>query len=404
MAKKLFSFVVFSFIILSLNIYGEDFIIKVFEPKGEQILVTRELLTIIGEKYDKKIKEIKIKINDQEYSEPLKSEVFHIVIKLIPGENVLTLYTLDILQKKIHYFTINIYFKKERDFSEKSKKYNKYIFHNEKTKEFCEKCHIVDANKGKKDICYLQCHKKIIEVPNEGKTHGPVGEGACLACHDPDGVDAGYSPLIAGGKLCYTCHENVVNTGKFPHAAAKMMDCQGCHDPHGSSYPFFIKEPERKVCLRCHLNMTDRSVTIYDSSGTKLVRTEVYTVKNQHPPVKEGYCLKCHDPHVSDFGRAHLRKKTSALCKNRECHAAIIEKFDNHFHVYDVNPAQGAPVKLPKDLKKDEYNNVVCYSCHDPHGSNNKGFLRKPVDKICSWCHTNMPKRPELRDKNKAWE
>ncbi|MBI5207793.1 MAG: hypothetical protein HY934_08375 [Candidatus Firestonebacteria bacterium] len=417
MIKKLILLVVF-FVIFSLNLFGAEeknvlpksgltFTnksntlpsvesgekIKIYEPKGARMLVPRESIIIIGERKDNNIKELKVKVNGRENKEELK-DIFHLVIKLFPGKNEIKISNYsDII------FEAEVYYKKERDFSEEAKQYPKYIFHNEKTKEFCEKCHIIDANKGKKDICYIECHKNIIRQ-DIIKPHGPVGEGACLACHDPDGLASGYGPLIEGGKICYTCHENVVD-GKYPHAAAKMEDCMGCHDPHGSPNSFFIKEPENKVCLRCHLNMYERSNIIYDSTGKKIIRTEVYNVKYQHPPVKEGYCLKCHDPHVSDHGRAHLRKRTSVLCKDRDCHAAVIQKFDGHFHVYDVNPAYGAPVKLPKDLRKDEYNNVVCYSCHDPHGSNNKGFLRKPYDLMCPWCHTNIPKR---LDKSKTEE
>ncbi|MBI4651548.1 hypothetical protein HY745_09760 [Candidatus Desantisbacteria bacterium] len=390
MKKKLFILALF-FIFFKINkLYClENDKVKVFEPKVDKMLVTRSSVIIVGERYDKNIKIIKISINSNEYEEKLTSDVFHILVKLFPGENNITI----CYSSKICY-NIAIYYKKERDFSEVAKQFPKYIFHMEKTKEFCEKCHIIDANKGKKNVCYIYCHKNIIEK-KVTKAHGPVGEGACLACHDPDGVSSGYAPLISGGKLCYTCHQSVIE-GKYPHAAAKMADCMGCHDPHGSEFPFFIKESEKSVCFRCHTDMGERSVTIYNSTRTKILRTEVYTVKYQHVPVKEGNCLKCHDPHVSDFGRAHLRKRTSVLCKSRECHLPIIDKFDNHFHVYDVIPASGAPVKLPKDLRKDEYNNVVCYSCHDPHGSNYKGFLKKPYDQICVWCHDNMPKVQKL--------
>lgn len=31
---------------------------------------------------------------------------------------------------------------------------------------------------------------------------------------------------------------------------------------------------------------------------------------------------------------------------------------------------------------------VTCFSCHDPHGSNNDAMLRKPANEICSSCHS----------------
>jgi predicted CXXCH cytochrome family protein len=31
---------------------------------------------------------------------------------------------------------------------------------------------------------------------------------------------------------------------------------------------------------------------------------------------------------------------------------------------------------------------VTCFSCHDPHGTDNEAMLRKPIAEICSTCHT----------------
>jgi predicted CXXCH cytochrome family protein len=38
---------------------------------------------------------------------------------------------------------------------------------------------------------------------------------------------------------------------------------------------------------------------------------------------------------------------------------------------------------------------VTCFSCHDPHGSENESILREPVNEICSSCHSpNSPNGP----------
>jgi predicted CXXCH cytochrome family protein len=31
---------------------------------------------------------------------------------------------------------------------------------------------------------------------------------------------------------------------------------------------------------------------------------------------------------------------------------------------------------------------VTCFSCHDPHGSENDAMLRKPADQVCGTCHS----------------
>ena len=30
---------------------------------------------------------------------------------------------------------------------------------------------------------------------------------------------------------------------------------------------------------------------------------------------------------------------------------------------------------------------VTCFSCHDPHGTDNEAMLRKPVNEVCGACH-----------------
>ena len=38
---------------------------------------------------------------------------------------------------------------------------------------------------------------------------------------------------------------------------------------------------------------------------------------------------------------------------------------------------------------------VTCFSCHDPHGSENESILRKPVNEVCASCHSpNSPNGP----------
>jgi predicted CXXCH cytochrome family protein len=45
---------------------------------------------------------------------------------------------------------------------------------------------------------------------------------------------------------------------------------------------------------------------------------------------------------------------------------------------------------------------VTCFSCHDPHGSENEAMLRKPVDQICATCHSpggqNGPRAATLEE------
>src|SRR5262249_19103208 len=43
---------------------------------------------------------------------------------------------------------------------------------------------------------------------------------------------------------------------------------------------------------------------------------------------------------------------------------------------------------------------VTCFSCHDPHGSDNEAILRKPINEVCLTCHgpntQNGPHAPSI--------
>lgn len=112
-----------------------------------------------------------------------------------------------------------------------------------------------------------------------------------------------------------------------------------------------------------------------------------------HPPVAEGKCASCHDPHASDHPRLFVLPGTE-LCFS--CHTEMGQ------YVSEQDFLHG-PVKQGD-----------CNACHDPHGSENSRILRKYFPEefyspyktenyaLCFECHNKTialdPKTTKLTD------
>lgn len=86
------------------------------------------------------------------------------------------------------------------------------------------------------------------------------------------------------------------------------------------------------------------------------------TKKHAHPPVKDGDCVLCHNPHSSPNEKL-LKKAGNDLCF--ECHDAQMFK----------NPVVHPPVS------------DSCLSCHEPHYSDSPKLTKEAGIKLCYTCH-----------------
>ncbi|QWV92413.1 cytochrome C [Geomonas oryzisoli] len=150
------------------------------------------------------------------------------------------------------------------------------------------------------------------------------------------------------------CHAKIA-AFKHPHAPAQG-DCLSCHVQKAKEHPlpkaksFETAAKGSALCAGCH-----------DRIGKKKV---------VHPPVKEGDCTSCHNPHGGN-GRFLMEadEDQKALCFG--CHdAAAFKKQYVHGPV-----AEGA-----------------CTACHDPHDSGTKGLLKGDVKELCLKCHDDFAK------------
>jgi predicted CXXCH cytochrome family protein len=215
----------------------------------------------------------------------------------------------------------------------------------------------------------------------------------------------------ADTSTCLACHEDKTK-GKSVHSAM-AMGCTACHEIRVNKDITRVKlitTTPLALCLTCH---ADKNAA--DIKGTV------------HPPAVRD-CVKCHDPHSSDY-KNQLLKATSGDAKENLCltchttglnvpekgsrHAALdmgcdtchvthktgdIGKVEFDFHLKKAPPALCVDCHDVKDagLQKAHQNQPFetanCVSCHDPHQSTAPKLMAKFThppfgDKQCEVCH-----------------
>lgn len=175
----------------------------------------------------------------------------------------------------------------------------------------------------------------------------------------PPAAIAALATLVAAGLLAFAapaaaqdctaagCHESLLQK-KDVHPATDS--CDTCHESTGGQHPqkgqktFRLAAQPAELCANCH-----------DAFGT---------MKDVHPPVADGECTTCHDPHASDQPKL-LTAPVGELCAS--CH--------------DV-----ATAKLPHGPVA----SGDCTACHTPHESNDEPLLAKSGDQVCFQCHGDV--------------
>ncbi len=214
-----------------------------------------------------------------------------------------------------------------------------------------------------------------------------------LVCQNAGGQQPKLHPVpisekdAASSQACLSCHEGLVKT-RFVHSAVNQVGCAACHEvkTEGESSTVNLTLPEEELCLTCH---------------------EKANEPVKHGPYDKGQCLRCHDPHGTDFAK-QTRGATNALCS--ECHlerrvtADTVRLFGKEA-IPDVefagipkigldpsrrigHPFLAHPVANTGDpAHKGE--EISCLSCHVPHAAPQPKLLRgeKSASEICERCH-----------------
>jgi predicted CXXCH cytochrome family protein len=188
---------------------------------------------------------------------------------------------------------------------------------------------------------------------------------------DPKGDNSGRPT----GPLCDGCHS--VNYDIKTKAVAEWnVGCEQCHgagSAHAANPKLVnILNPARQnyvqandTCIACH-------------SQGQPVKTPI-AGKNYDWPV--GYRAGLH---LADFWKLEDHKLGELTFTHFPDGTAHKNRMQGNDFVQSLMYARG----------------VTCFSCHDPHGSDNEAMLRKPINEVCGSCHgpntQNGPHAPTI--------
>jgi len=181
----------------------------------------------------------------------------------------------------------------------------------------------------------------------------------CVQCHDPKKIKLSETLTGEAQPLCFSCHKNILGKTPWQHGPAVNFQCLACHKVSDPGAPLKISIPGGKVesvCYRCHVNKKNW-----------LQKSHI------HGPVGTGDCTVCHNPH-GDLERFQLW----ANGKDELCVACHTDK---------KNLVSG---KKPVHYVHGILNGIGCIACHDPHATNNPFQLYKPINDLCTGCHTTL--------------
>lgn len=247
----------------------------------------------------------------------------------------------------------------------------------------CDACHVPHASANDAllklpaaQVCG-QCHTPKDQAP---QVHSAVVLGRCAKCHEPHGSDNAFK--LRGdpvSEVCFRCHDDDIQGRKVVHAPVAAGLCTICHDPHNAENPKNLRAPVYTTCTMCH---TDK------------YRPDV---KTPHPAVVAYGCTQCHDPHASD-NEFRLRKPIVKLCTS--CHKG----YEDGLHVVQFPSGGGHPIGGRDDPLRPG-RELVCTSCHDPHGTDNPRMWWRASERLalCVECHRKTL-APESRKGESSYE
>lgn len=191
------------------------------------------------------------------------------------------------------------------------------------------------------------------------------------------------------------CHAKLL-TGTTVHPVAE--DCSGCHESTETEHPkkgqktFKLNQEPPGLCSTCH-----------EAFGTK---------STVHPPVKEGACTMCHNPHSSNEPKL-LAQPLKDLCETchadhtdfkvvhgpvsagdcTACHSA--HESDRQKLLLKEQPELcfGCHLDVAEVLKTKHVHPALesgCTACHNPHGSANRKMLADEGPAVCFICHPGI--------------
>ncbi len=204
-------------------------------------------------------------------------------------------------------------------------------------------------------VC-IECHAEFQKVLRQAVIHAPVRSRECVSCHNPHASQRAKFLSDEPNLICAGCHGDMTPAAsRSVHKPAAEKKCLSCHDPHASATKAVLVKPPLELCGTCHKPLVERAAK----------------ARYKHAPLQSTGCGACHEAHASAKADHVLKNGVPGLCTG--CHKTDKPIFAKQHLDYKVAGAS-------------------CTSCHDPHGSNQRGMLydrvHAPVARgMCGQCH-----------------
>ncbi len=185
---------------------------------------------------------------------------------------------------------------------------------------------------------------------------------ACAGCHrkqrpaastqkqEPFAANPAYAPL------CLSCHHRLSRQAKWLHGPSANGLCLDCHRIDGTGTRVTIPSRQvNKLCFSCHVN-----------------KEKLLQKKFIHGPYAIGDCTVCHDPHGDAYKYQLWEDGKARLCVG--CHSDKKKSLKKSLAFFSHGIIEGSG----------------CVACHDPHASDNRFQLYRPINRLCVSCHVGL--------------
>ena len=188
-----------------------------------------------------------------------------------------------------------------------------------------------------------------------------IMKNECRPCHDvktlPKDKMIEASPYGELSPACYSCHKAIFQETKWQHSPAANLMCETCHEQKKDVGRISVSiGKDATLCYRCHL-----------------VKGRVWSeMAHIHGPVGLGVCSVCHNPHGDAYRFQLWADGKGEMCVSCHSDKQVLYDQSSSITVHGIIKGHG------------------CTSCHNPHASEERFLLSKPINELCVSCHNKF--------------